>query len=48
MLYNLAADPFETVDLSSENPQKVAKLMSLYSEWEKRTQSYTLTEKHIE
>lgn len=48
MLYNLAADPFETVDLSSENPQKVAKLMSLYSEWEKRTQSYALTEKHLE
>jgi arylsulfatase len=47
-LFDLSNDPLETVDLSSEKPKKAAELMSLYSEWEERTQSHTLTEKHLE
>lgn len=47
-LYHLATDPFEKNDLSSEKPEKYQELMSLYTEWEARTHSFTLPEKYLE
>ena len=47
-LYHLAEDPFEIIDLAEERPALVADLKAMYIDWEQRTSSETLPEKHLE